>query len=459
MRRASLMALFMAACDPSQTSGGAGSTSPPPSIQPIVNSGDSQSGSTPTGTVSPCEPLLEAAPSSEPVVTNGPLVDVPAATTILGGPAGEIIGTTAAAADFDGDGDTDLAILTTRGVEVWFAPIPAGTLEVGGSPALITVPDDPSLNWNWIQGSGDLDGDGREEVQIGARFVPVPGSGTFAAETTALATLERPDHAVVADVDADGFADLITMVFADYTNHARIDYGPISGLVSLSAVAGPESAILLTDRECAVNPRGVFGDTNGNGTPELLVTMSGNYCDWGAKENLMWELGDFRGQELSPSAILSKGPNASTILGDVDGDGFPELTDGSSVFRLADLAESGSAACPIASVPAETGSFATYGSHTPASSIGFDLSGDGLAEVLLNPPGSTDPYRVIEGSATIGIVNPSVAGVPISTLWPDVLAGDFNGDGIHDIAWSSGSAFVIVSGAELRSRWLESNQN
>jgi hypothetical protein len=411
-----------------------------------------------SGTAAPCDPFPELAPSTEPIVSAGPLVDVPAATTIVGGPAGTIVNATAAAADFDGDGDTDLAILTTRGIEVWLAPIPAGTLEVGGSAALITVPDDPSFYWNWIQGSGDLDGDGRAELQIGAWFVPVPTSGTTAAEATALATLERSAHALVADADADGIPDLITMVFTDYTNYARIDYGPISGFIALPAATGPQAALLRTDRECAINPRGVFGDTNGNGTPELLVTMSGNWCDWGAKENLMWELGDLRGQDLSPAAVLSKGPDVATILGDVDGDGFPELTDGSSIYRLVDLATSGSAACPIASVPAESGGFATYGSYVPASSGGLDLSGDGRAEVLLNPPGSTDTYRVVDGALVTGMIDPVSAGTPASTLLPDALHGDFDGDGVDDTAWSSGSVVTIVSGAELRDRWFEATQ-
>ena len=155
--------LLLVAC--AQAPGGSGSSSgsPTAAIAPQPGTGTAGTGGT-TGTA--------------PLGTwDGPLSSIEPTTTFVNSEAATITDVQFAVADFNGDGISDYALDTTIGVEVWFGPLPAGTVEVGGGAVHISraVPDvaEPRM----LAGAGDVNDDGRAELFLGSRALAVPECG------------------------------------------------------------------------------------------------------------------------------------------------------------------------------------------------------------------------------------------------------------------------------------------
>lgn len=209
-------------------------------------------------------------------------------------------GLVAGLGDLDGDGLPDL------GVSAPYADVGANThagkayvlTEPGtGEQALADATASISGQTTWaevgigIAGPGDVDGDGLDDLLVGASGVSVshtkqgaawlflgPVSGTFTSLDAVATLLGDDSHGYLGralsgagDLDGDGTQEIV--LGQDYYGHGAISnlgavwvvYGPVSGVSAISVVA-----------RGVTNPAGAVGDNLGSvATPPLDVDADG----------------------------------------------------------------------------------------------------------------------------------------------------------------------------------------
>ncbi len=311
---------------------------------------------------------------------------------IDGGATGDQSGVSVAGAgDVNGDGRPDIAI-GAPSADNNNRPISGSTYVIYGSAAPTTIDlnalgtagyriDGAATNdrsGSSVAGAGDVNGDGRADITIGAPFADNnnrPSSGSTY---------------VIYGSAAPTTIDLNALGTAGY----RID-GAATGDFSGYSVAG-------------------WGDTNGDGRADLVIgaPVSGNnnrassgstYVIYGSAAPTTIDLNALgtAGYRIDGAATNDRSGSSVAGAGDLNGDGRPDITIGAPSADNNNRADSGS-------------TYVIYGQATPTT---IDLNALGAAG-----------YR-IDGAATGDASGWSVAGV-----------GDVNGDGRPDITIGAPSA-------------------
>jgi hypothetical protein len=270
--------------------------------------------------------------------------------------AGRSVG---AIGDLDGDGDTDLfvgayrdgTVATDSGaIYVVSGPVTASG-SLADSRAILTGEGKYSEAGRSADGAGDVDGDGLDDLLVGAPrgtytsstevaraylvLGPADVSGSLgdAAEAVIAGTVaaEGLGTAVagIGDVDADGYADFAVGAPDASSGDGRVYlfHGPVTGSLSYTSAIGRldgEGGGFGATLEQA-------GDVDADGHPDLLVGAQIYYGD-----GLVY-LHDatFTGTGSTPIAKFLGGTDERAgsplaALGDMNGDGFPDFAIGAA---------------------------------------------------------------------------------------------------------------------------------
>jgi len=213
-----------------------------------------------------------------------------------------------------------------------------------------------------ISGAGDLDGDGHDDLLVGAPFEGSAGTNAGAAyvvygPVSGSAYLSKAGHqllgeqpgdqaggsvAGVGDLDGDGYGDIL--VGAPYQDDAGQDAGAVYlvlGPATGSTDLGLADAILLGEAESnqAGTAVAAAGDVDADGQLDALVAASGASSTAGAvyvlpaPQSGTMDLGDakakIRGETRGDSAGgVALYAEAAAGAGDMDGDGISDLVIG-----------------------------------------------------------------------------------------------------------------------------------
>ena len=236
------------------------------------------------------------------------------------------------------------------------------------------------------------------------------GSGAFTTEIDG--SPENPGALAALDLDGDGKLDLIVGCGPDvYSNQAYI---------SVIFGRGTGSLAEVEERSATKVQEVVAGDVNGDGKVDLVVAGFGQLAVY---------LGDGHGL-LTQWTSTAAGTVANIALADVNGDGFADVVGQDLSGHFVVLPGNGK------------GKFVKSQSTSPGlTSLGFavgDFNGDGLSDVAIRSV-FTNQIQVLWGSKSGGMISGPILTTAYGSAAINVAmtAGDFNGDGIQDLAVST----------------------
>jgi uncharacterized protein (TIGR03437 family) len=363
-----------------------------------------------------------------------------APTSIVPGLAASEIGLSVATADFTGDGIPDLAYSDLTGQITilqglgngFFDPVFQYQLAGGlsGLPAAIAI--------------ADFNGDGKPDLAVavqnpgnapnlvlvflgkgdGTLEAPVPitlGSG-LSVSSLAVGDFNgdgKPDLAVVVNTENNGAADGVLV----YLGNGEGSFKP-----STSYAVGPYAVAAAA------------GDFNGDGKLDLAITSEGTYSQQNGSISLLLGKGDGTFSATAPIP-LSGGPSLgpySIVAADFNGDGKLDLAVTLSNYTTAP----GGLAVLLGRGDGSFQSPVIY----PVTSAGFvagDLNGDGIPDLIVDPPTSEDAYGgagylIGNGDGTFGLE------VQLAAQIGPLVTADFNRDGKLDLAGAD-QLFGVVS--------------
>ena len=293
--------------------------------------------------------------------------------------------------------------------------------------------------------TGDFNGDGRLDVAVSAALfsgsVPVDGEVQILLQDPlnpgffifrgAFATGVDPSRMAAADLNGDGLLDLAV---------GNTGSGTVS--VLFNNPARPGTFLPAIDFSCGPGPLAVaIGDLNRDGLPDIAVAVSDGV-------DILFQNPALRGTFLlaSPPELAVAGGTFSVAVGDLDGDGIPDLAAaGPSLVEV------------FFQQPLSPGNFfasAAFAAGTrPNAVVIADIDRDGLADIAVANLGSA-----VDGSGasfSVLVQDPLVAGNFLATRnfatsngAQDLAVADLDGDGFPDVAVASvvfnpGSAGVV----------------
>jgi len=383
-----------------------------------------------------------------------------------GSSPGQTLGwSVAGAGDVNGDGFDDL-IVASPSCQFFFCGLAGlGAVQVlsGATGGVLhtfpgSVPDD-RFGFS-VAGAGDVNGDGFDDVIVGAFGVDVgvvldAGQATVYSGTDGLPLLvvsgttvnEQVGYSVsgAGDVNGDGFDDVI--VGARGGDPGSL---PFAGRATVYSGGFAPGAVLFSAYGSAVSDFfgsavAGAGDVNADGYCDVVVGAPG---------------ADPAGVSAAGRAkVFAGGPAAGTVLhvfdgtgfadrlgaavagaGDVNGDGFDDILVGVSDHDPGGVQHAGQmklfSGASGAALVTSTG-FLPHDHFARTLAAPGDLDGDGVPDLLggaeQSPPAVGNGYVRVVSGANGAILHQIFGAFPAVYLgWSVAAAGDVNGDGLRD---------------------------
>ena len=326
------------------------------------------------------------------------------------------------------------------------------TLVVGSVPAGLVAAD--------FNGDGFPDLAIVENDQNTVSIFLGDGLGSFNSVNSSPSTGNSPNAIVTADFNGDGIPDLAIANQTSNTLTILLGKGDGTFTTAASPVTGT-TPIALT-----------VGDFNGDGVPDLAVVNSGSASlsillgkgdgtftpaasnpSTGASPNSI-AIADFNGDGIPDLAVLNTGPGTvSILLGNGDGTFTPAAASpliGANSYSLVSADFNGDGIPDLAvstnnpsGVPGTLnvlvgkgdGTFAaplTTQCFTYPTLVVGDFNGDGIADLVID-----GGVWLGNGDATFTALQGGINGYP-----ENLVAADFNGDGLADLAVSQSQAYT-----------------
>ncbi len=314
-----------------------------------------------------------------------------------------------AIADLDGDGKPDLAITNTNdnSISVLRNTSSSGAINTGSFATKVDFATGSTPHGLAI---GDLDGDGKPDFAIAnsgtnsisvLRNISSSGlitSSSFAARVD-FATGVYPTSVAIGDLDGDGKPDLA--ITNNNSNSVSVLHNTsVNGYISTGSFA---TKVDFTTNSMPY--RIAIGDLDGDGKPDLAIANSGtnsiSVLRNTSSSGLITSSSFAARVDFTTGSIVS-----SLAIGDLDGDGKPDLAmanaSSNTVSVLRNTSASGS--ITVASF-ANKVDFAT-GTYFPSSVAIGDLDGDGKPDLAITNNNSN--------SVSVWRNNPQFTALPVT---------------------------------------------
>ena len=291
--------------------------------------------------------------------------------------------------DGDGKPDIVAASGNNNVVSVWRNISTTGSLTISSFAAPVSFPAPSSAPLVALSlAINDIDGDGRPDLVVANvngsmvsvfRNISVPGAintSSFAPRVDFNA-VGSPSSVAISDLDGDGKPD---MIITSSENPDGIAPGIISVFRNTSATGTIDANSFAAHVEFATenNPFNVSAnDIDGDGKPDLIA---GNFHSGSISVLRNTAVsGSINASSFSPKVDFVISPNSLSV-GDVSGDGKPDIltTDYDKILILRNTASTGSITASSFASAAEFAASNAASNGTPA--LG-DLDGDGIPEV------------------------------------------------------------------------------